>query len=106
MTATVTNTGAVAGAEVVQVYLGVPDGRTTAQTTRRVPKVYLEPGESKRVTITVDPAATNHPFGVWDYGTQGFQTLPGDYTVYVGTSADNTPHAVTFGSPSLSNNPR
>ena len=68
--------------------------------------MYLEPGESKRVPITVDPAATNHPFGVWDYGTQGFQTLPGEYTVYVGTSADNTPHAVTFGSPSLSNNPR
>jgi beta-glucosidase len=32
------------------------------------------------------------PFGVWDYCTQAFVTKPGDYTVYVGTSADDTPH--------------
>ena len=30
------------------------------------PKVFVEPGESKLVTITIDPAATNHPFSVWD----------------------------------------
>jgi len=48
------------------------------------------------VTITIDPAATNHPFGVWDYCTQGFVTPPGEYTVYVGNSADNTPHTTTL----------
>jgi beta-glucosidase len=31
-------------------------------------------GASKPVMITIDPAATNHPFGVWDYCTQGFVT--------------------------------
>jgi beta-glucosidase len=46
------------------------------------------------VTITIDPAATN-PFGVWDYCTQGFVAKPGEYTVYVGNSADNTPAATT-----------
>jgi hypothetical protein len=33
-------------------------------------KVFVEPGESKLVTITIDPAATNHPFSVWDYCTR------------------------------------
>ena len=38
VSASVTNTGPVAGAEVVQVYLGVPVGGTTAQAARRVPE--------------------------------------------------------------------
>jgi beta-glucosidase len=58
-------------------------------------KVFVEPGESKPVTIIIDPAA-NHPFGVWDYCTRCFVTKPGTYTVYVGDSADNTPHTATF----------
>ena len=38
VTASVTNTGPVAGAEVVQVYLGVPVAGTAAQATRRLPE--------------------------------------------------------------------
>jgi beta-glucosidase len=48
------------------------------------------------VTITIDPAATNHPFGVWDYCARSFVTSSGEYIVYVGNSADNTPHASKF----------
>jgi hypothetical protein len=59
-------------------------------------KVFVEPGESKPVTVTIDPAATNHPFSVWDYCTHRFATKPGEYTVYVGNSADNTPHTTTL----------
>ena len=59
-------------------------------------KVLVEPGESKSVAITIDPAATNHPFGVWDYCTHSFSIKPGEYTVYVGNSADNTPHTTTL----------
>jgi beta-glucosidase len=44
--------------------------------------VFVEPGESQPVTITIDPAATNHPFGVWDYCAQGFDTKRGRYTIY------------------------
>ena len=47
------------------------------------------------MTITIDAAATNHPFGVWDDRTRSFVTKPGDYTVYVGNSAENTPHTAT-----------
>jgi beta-glucosidase len=96
VTASVTNTGPVAGAEVVQVYLGVPVEGQPPKRLVGFQKVYIEPGESKPVTITIDPAATNHPFGVWDYCNQGFVIKPGEYTVYVGNSADNTPHTTTL----------
>ena len=96
VTASVTNTGPVAGAEVVQVYLGVPAAGQPPKRLVGFRKVFVEPGESKPVTITIDPAATNHPFGVWDYCTRGFVTPPGEYTVYVGNSADNTPHTTTL----------
>jgi beta-glucosidase len=92
VTASVRNTGGVAGAEVVQVYLGLPVEGQPPKRLVGFQKVFVEPGESKPVTITIDPAATNHPFGVWDYSTQTFTTKPGEYTVHVGNSADNTPH--------------
>ena len=31
------------------------------------------------MTITIDPAATNHPFSVWDYCAQSFVIKPGQY---------------------------
>jgi beta-glucosidase len=96
VTASVTNTGPVAGAEVVQVYLGVPVEGQPPKRLVGFQKVFVEPGESKPMTITIDPAATNHPFGVWDYCTRGFVTKPGKHTIYVGNSADNTPHMATL----------
>lgn len=96
VTASVTNTGPMAGAEVVQVYLGIPVPGQPPKRLVGFQKVLVEPGESKLVTITIDPAATNHPFSVWDYCTRSFSTKPGDYTVYVGTSADDTPHTAVL----------
>jgi beta-glucosidase len=46
--------------------------------------------------IIIDPAATHHPFSVWDYCSQNFVTKPGECTVYVGSSAENTPHTTTL----------
>jgi beta-glucosidase len=96
VTGSVTNTGSVAGAEVVQVYLGVPVEGQPPKRLVGFQKVFVEPRASQPVRITIDPAATNHPFGVWDYCTPSFVTKPGRYTVYVGTSADNTPHRATL----------
>jgi beta-glucosidase len=95
VTGSVTNTGNVAGGEVVQVYLGLPVDGQPPKRLVGFQKVFVEPGESKPVTITIDPAATNHPFSIWDYCIQDFTIKPGQYTVYVGNSADNTPHATT-----------
>jgi beta-glucosidase len=86
----------VAGAEVVQVYLGIPVEGQPPKRLVGFQKVLVEPGASKPVKITIDPAATNHPFGVWDCGARGFVTKPGKYTVYVGNSADNTSHTATL----------
>ena len=96
VTASVTNIGPVAGAEVVQVYLGLPVDGQPPKRLVGFQKVFLEPGKSKPVTITIDPAATNHPFSVWDYCAQGFVIKPGQYTIYVGNSADNTPYTSTL----------
>ena len=96
VTASVRNTGPVAGAEVVQVYLGIPVDGQPPKRLVGFEKVFLESGASAPVTITIDPAATNHPFAVWDYCTRAFATRSGDYTVYVGNSADNTPHTATL----------
>jgi beta-glucosidase len=95
VTASATNTGPVAGAEVVQVYLGVPGEGQPPKRLVGFQKVFVEPGASEPVRITIDPPATNHPFGVWDYCTRRFVTRPGEYTVYVGNSAGSTPHVAT-----------
>jgi beta-glucosidase len=96
VTASVANTGAVAGAEVVQVYLAVPVEGQPPKRLVGFRKVHVEPGAREAVTITVDPAATHHPFGVWDYCSRRFVIKPGDYTVYVGNSADDTPYQATL----------
>jgi beta-glucosidase len=96
VTASVTNTGPVSGAEVVQVYLGVPAQGQPPKRLVGFQKVFVEAGTSQSVEIAIHPSANNHPFGVWDYCIRGFVTTPGTYTVYVGTSADSTPHSATI----------
>ena len=84
----VQNTGAVAGAEVPQVYLQLPSA--AGEPPKRLvafQKVSLQPGEKKRVQVTVDPAATNHPLSIFDSATQSWKTLAGGYPLYIGTSS-------------------
>ncbi|WP_284035689.1 glycoside hydrolase family 3 C-terminal domain-containing protein [Neobacillus sp. 114] len=86
----VENTGKVAGAEVPQVYLGLP--KVANEPPKRLvgfEKVWLKPGEKKRVTVTIDPAASNHPLSIWDSNADSWKTLDGEYKVYVGNSSDN-----------------
>jgi beta-glucosidase len=58
--------------------------------------VRIEPGASEQVRIVVDPEATNHPLSVWSYCERSFTIASGDYTVYVGTSSEDTPFTQTF----------
>jgi beta-glucosidase len=84
----VQNTGSRRGAEVPQVYLGLPAG--TGEPPKRLVafgKVWLDPGERRRVELTIDPEASNHPLGVWDSGAQRWVTVGGNYQVFVGSSA-------------------
>ena len=85
---TVTNTGARAGAEVAQVYLGLP--ASTSEPPRRLvgwAKVELEPGETREVSVTLDPEASSHPLSYWNVKTNGWEIASGDYQVYVGASS-------------------
>jgi beta-glucosidase len=85
---TVTNTGARAGAEVAQVYLALPV--STGEPPRRLAawvKLELEPGETREVSVTLDPNATSRPLSYWNTSTNGWERASGDYQVYVGASS-------------------
>jgi beta-glucosidase len=81
------NTGAVAGAEVAQVYLGLP--ASTNEPPKRLVgwgKLLLSPGASAGVTIEVDQNDSSHPMSYWDTGSSSWTVAPGVYTVYLGNS--------------------
>ena len=86
---TVTNTGTKSGAEVVQVYVGIPSEGQPPKRLIGFKKVHLEPGESKSVNIAIDINGSNHPLGVWDYYKLSFVNRPGAYIFYVGTSSED-----------------
>lgn len=97
--ATVRNTGARSGAEVLQVYLSVPSGNGVPQPPKRLvgfQKVWLEPGESERVAIEIDPAASNHPLSIWDSARNEFIIPSGLFTVWIGDASDNLTKVGTF----------
>ena len=96
------NTGAVAGAEVAQVYLGLP--ASTNEPPKRLvgwKKVMLQPGASQPVTIEVDQNDSSHPMSYWDTGTSSWTVAPGTYTVYLGntssTASLKTVETITVG---------
>ena len=82
----VENTGARAGAEVAQVYLGLP-ADTGAPPLRLAGwvRAHLEPGERKVVTVVVDPHSADRPLSFWDSGA--WATARGEITVLVGASS-------------------
>ena len=98
---TITNTGHVAGKEVAQVYLTLPD--EAGQPTKRLvnfEKVYLEPGESKQVTLRINKDDSNHPFSYFipkdpnnlaNWADGEWATADGNYRVHVGGSSADTP---------------
>lgn len=95
--ATVTNTGDRAGAEVVQVYLRLPEA--AGQPPRRLvgfQKIHLDAGERATVEIVIDPDASNHPLSVWSVVDQAFVVPAGTFEVHAGTSSMATNLAGSF----------
>ncbi|GIG28116.1 fibronectin type III-like domain-contianing protein [Cellulomonas marina] len=82
---TVTNTGARAGAEVVQVY--VADEQASVfrpeQELKGFAKVALEPGASARVELELDARA----FAFWHPVLRRWTVEPGTFAVLVGASS-------------------
>jgi beta-glucosidase len=58
-------------------------------------KVELAAGEEQRVTITIDPAASNHPLSVYDVESKSWVTPKGEYTFYIGNSSSDAQLAKT-----------
>ena len=101
VSASVTNTGSVAGAEVVQVYV-----RDVESTVRRpvrelkgFSKVTLQPGESQTVTITLAERA----FAFWSTQRSRWAVEAGEFEIAVGTSSRDlgATVTVTLDAPSL-----
>lgn len=78
---TITNTGAMTGEEVAQLYVGIPHG--PAKQLRGFEKVKLAPGEAAEVVFPL----TRRDLSVWDVVVQGWVLQPGRYEVYVGASS-------------------
>ena len=85
---TVRNTGKREGAEIVQVYVGLPPAAN--EPPKRLvawEKVRLAPGEQKTVSLTLDPKFLS----IFNDQTDAWELLPGDYKFFVGGSSRNTP---------------
>ena len=77
----VTNTGKVAGKEVVELYIG--DVKSSeprpAKELKNFAKVSLAPGETKTVSFDITPADLEY----WSTKTHGFVAEPGAFKAYV-----------------------
>lgn len=80
----VTNTGAIAGKEVVQLYVSPPSGNVLRPVIelRGFEKVALEPNETKKVTFTLDKRA----FAYWNTAIHDWHVLSGEYTIHIAKS--------------------
>ena len=85
----VTNTGDRAGAEVCQCYLHHenPSAFKPEQELAAFAKVFLQPGETKEVTLTVPPRA----FSFYSVAAQDFVVEQGRYELRVGSSSRKLP---------------
>ena len=81
----VRNAGKVAGAEVAQVYVGDDECylMRPAKELKGFEKVYLKPGETRRVNITLDDEA----FRFFDPMEHKWVIEPGTFKVHVGSSS-------------------
>ena len=88
VTFTVRNTGKRAGAEVAQVYAGLP--ASANEPPKRLvawERIPLAPGESKTVTVAIDPKFLS----IFNEEKDGWELLPGEYQFFVGGSSRSTP---------------
>ena len=88
VTATVTNSGSRAGADVAQLY--ITDPASSGQPPRQLEgfaRVNLQPGQSQTVSFPV----TQQNLQYWNSGTNAWATSTGNYGVSVGDSSASLP---------------
>ncbi|WNC72467.1 glycoside hydrolase family 3 C-terminal domain-containing protein [Thalassotalea psychrophila] len=94
VTAQVKNTGKVAGAEVVQLYLHDKQASVERPTKelKGFDKVFLQPGETKQVTMML----TQRDLSFWDINTNDWLAEQGEFEVMLGNSLENITLRDTF----------
>jgi beta-glucosidase len=88
VTATVTNTGSRAGADVAQLY--ITDPASSGQPPRQLEgfgRVNLQPGQSQTVSFPV----TQQNLQYWNTGTNAWATSTGSYGISIGDSSASLP---------------
>lgn len=93
-TVSVTNTGKVAGSETVQLYIHDCESSLPRpyKELKGFRKVYLQPGETKEVTITIGKDA----LCFYDDKTASWTAEPGQFEALVGNASDNIVSKVAF----------
>ena len=93
VTVPVTNTGKVAGKEVVQLYVEPVEHKVerVKKELKGFAKLALEPGETRTAALPVTPRA----FAYYDVLTHRWRTLAGAYRLRVGGSSADLPAEVT-----------
>ena len=82
------NNGTRSGAEIAEVYATLP--QAAGEPFKRLvafQKVWLAPGESKTVTLDLDP----HYLSIFNEDKNAWELVAGDYTVQVGGSSRDLP---------------
>jgi len=96
VTATITNTGSVAGADVAQMYVGDPAAsQDPPEQLKGFQRVSLSPGQSSTVTFPL----TIHDLASWSPTDNQWEAQAGSYSISVGDSSASLP---LTGSTSLS----
>ncbi|GCB20149.1 probable beta-glucosidase M [Aspergillus awamori] len=85
VTAEVQNSGSVDGAEVAQLYVGIPNG--PVRQLRGFDKVLLSVGETAQVSFSLN----RRDLSTWNVEAQQWQLQSGTYQVYVGRSSRDLP---------------
>ena len=85
-TVSVTNTGKCAGAETVQLYISDKEASVDrpVKELKAFSKVFLQPGESRDVTLTIGRDALSF----YDETTHAWVAEPGAFEALVGTASD------------------
>ena len=84
---TVTNTGSVAGTEIVQLYVAKKNSDLfrPAKELKGFARVTLAPGEKQRITIMLDDKA----FRFWNVKSSRWEIEGGEYELLVGASVED-----------------
>ena len=90
----VKNTGDRPGAEVVQLYIADPQASVDrpAKELKGFEKVWLNPGESKKVSFSIDASALSY----YDMNRSAWYAEPGEFQALLGSTSSDIRANVTF----------